>query len=180
MNSDVKNFSEVMLNTFANIEKSTLERNNKFYASWKSIITKLKRSGDEQFGQKLYDHSSIVDVKNGTLLVETDHPGWSQMMQFYTKWILNGLKMYVPEMHITSIAFRVRGSDATLVSVDYKDQLKSENEKMNKKIQNEENILKKYENSDDKKNTSDTELPDSLQSMFKSMKESMLTKNKNN
>lgn len=176
MNNDLMNFSDLIMNTFSGIEKSTLERNNKFYASWKTVVTKISKYNDKQFGQKLYDHSSIVDVKNGTLLIETDHPGWSQMMQLYTKFILRGLKMYIPEMNITSIAFRVKGSNATLVNVDYGDQLKTEQERMNKKIEKEEIALKKYEKVDDKNDTSATELPDSLKLMFDSMRKSRLTK----
>lgn len=176
MNKDVMDCSEMILNTFSNIEKSTLEKNNKFYASWKTIVTKISKYNDKEFGQKLYDHSQIVDIKNGTLLVETDHPGWSQMMQLYTKFILKGLKMYVPEMNVNSIAFRVRGSNASLITVDYQSQLKTESEIMNKKIENEQNALKKYEKKDDKNYTSEAELPDSIKLMFDSMKESRLTK----
>lgn len=176
MNKDVMNCSEMILNTFSNIEKSTLERNNKFYASWKSVVTKISKYNDKEFGQKLYDHSQIVDLKNGTLLVETDHPGWSQMMQFYTKFILKGLKMYVPEMNITSIVFRVRGSNATLIKVDYEDELKKETARMNKKIQNEESAFQKYEKNDEKNTIQNEELPESIKLMFDSMKESRLTK----
>lgn len=176
MNRDFVDCSEMIMNTYSGIEKSTLERNNKFYAVWKTVVTKISKYNDKEFGTKLYDHSSIVDVKNGTLLVETDHPGWSQMMQLYTKFILKGLNMYIPEMNINSIAFRVKGSNATLVNVNYEEHFKKSSEEMNKKIEKEEIALKKYEKVDDKENTLDNELPESLKLMFDSMKQSRLTK----
>lgn len=180
MRNEIIDCAQMISNTFSGIEKSTLERNNKFYSSWKTVVTKISRTGDKEFGQKLYDHSSIVDVKNGTLLVETDHPAWSQMMQFYTKFILKGLKIYIPEMEIDSIAFRIKGSNATIVEVDYDKQLEKENRINDEKMKKEEEILKKYDKKDEKNNTEKQELPENLKSIFESMKKSMLTKDKNN
>lgn len=180
MRNEIIDCSEMLSRTFDNIEKATLERNNKFFSSWKTVVTKINRAGDKEFGQKLYDHSSIVDVKNGILLVETDHPGWSQMMQFYTKFIVNGMKMYVPEMEIKGIVFRTRGSNAVLNSVDYNSELKKENKKINKKYEKEDEFLKKYSKDDEKKYNGSTELPEELKLMFESIKKSMLTKNNNN
>lgn len=179
MNSEIIDSSEMVSITFSNIEKSMLEKNNKFYSAWKTVITKINRAGDENFGQKLYEHSSIVDVKNGVLLIETDHPGWSQMMQFYTKFILKGLKMYVPETRIEGIVFRTKGSNATLVNINYEEEFKKENEKEKRKLDEDEKILKKYEKFENGNNEKN-ELPENLVSIFDSMKKSMLTKNKNN
>ena len=179
MRNEIIDCSEMISRTFDSIEKSTLERNNKFYSSWKTVVTKINRTGDNQFGQKLYDHSSIVDVKNGTLLVETDHPGWSQMMQFYSKFIINGLKMYIPEMEIKSIIFRTKESNSVLNSVDYNEELKKANKKMAEKYEKENEFLKNYKKIDENKKAS-YELPEEIRSMFDSMRKTMLTKNRNN
>ncbi len=180
MRTEIIDCSEMLSRTFDCIEKSTLERNNKFYSSWKSVVTKINRMGDKEFGQKLYDHSSIVDIKNGTLLVETDHPGWSQMMQFYSKFIINGLKMYIPEMEIKSIVFRTKGSNAVLNSVDYNSEFNKENKKMAEKYEKENEFLNKYKKSDETKKAESNELPEDLKSMFDTIRQTMLTKNRNN
>ncbi len=179
MKNEIIDCSEMLTRTFDSIEKATLERNNKFYSSWKTVVTKINRTGDKEFGQKLYDHSSIVDIKNGTLLVETDHPGWSQMMQFYSKFIINGLKMYIPEMEIKSIVFRTKGSNAVLNSVDYNKEIQKENKKMYEKYAKEEEFLKKYKKIDETKKETN-ELPEEIKSMFDTMRKTVLTKNRNN
>lgn len=161
--------------TWAGIEKSALEKNNKFYNQWKFIVTKINGCG-----QNLFDHSRVVEVKNGILLIETDHPGWTQLMQMYKKFILRGLKMYMPEMNIQTLAFRVKGSSANL-SDSYDELLKKDLEKEKESLEKQEKLLKQYERQDDKKNTENSyEIPENLLNMFKSMKESMLTKKENN
>ena len=48
-------------------------------------------------------------------------------------------------------------------------------------LEKQEKLLKQYERQDDKKNTENSyEIPENLLNMFKSMKESMLTKKENN
>ena len=177
-NNEITSCEEMIMNTFSYIEKSTLEKNNKFYAAWKSIITKISGCG-----QNLYEHSKIVEIKNGIMLIETDHPGWNQMFQMHKKFILNGLKMYIPEMNVKTLAFRVKGSAATLCDYNYENQLKKENLKEQEMIKKQETVLKKYEKVDDKKNTfisaKKDEIPQEISNMFESMKQTMLTKNKN-
>lgn len=176
--NDVISCSEMIMTTFTSIEKATLEKNNKFFNSWKTIITKISGCG-----QNLYEHSKIVDTKNGILLIETDHPGWSQMMQINKKFILRGLEMYVPEMKIKSLAFRIKGSNAMLCGAsdgEYEKQLAKENQRLSKKIEEEETVLKKYEKSDDNQsNEKSNEIPQELLNKFKSMEQTMLTKNRN-
>lgn len=175
---EITSCDEMILNAFSFIEKTTLEKNNKFFSSWKNIITKINGCG-----QNLYDHSKIIEIKNGILLIETDHPGWNQMFQMYKKFILNGLKMYMPEMNIKTLAFRVKGSSATLSDYNYENQLIKANQAEIEKIKEQENTLKKYEKVDDKKNTSNIEkkdeIPAEISNMFESMKQTMLTKNRN-
>lgn len=179
MNKDeITSCEELIMNTFSYIEKTALEKNNKFYAAWKNIITKINGCG-----QNLYEHSKIVEIKNGIMLIETDHPGWNQMFQMNKKFILNGIKMYMPEMNVKTLAFRVKGSNATLCSYNYENQLKKENEKEKERIEKEETVLEKYEKVDDKKNTSNfaenNEIPEEISNMFESMKQTMLTKKQN-
>lgn len=180
---DVSDCSEMIMSVFQEIEKSTLERSNNFYKSWKKIITSIKSYNDNEIslGQNLYEHSKVIEVKNGIMLIETDHPGWTQMMQMNKRFILKGLKMYMPEMNVTTLLFRVKGSDATLSDLSYDKQLEEANKKELEKINRKQTILKKYEKVDDnnKNESHSSELPEDISNMFKGMMKTMLTKNQN-
>ncbi|MBU0936919.1 MAG: DUF721 domain-containing protein [Spirochaetes bacterium] len=66
-----------------------------FYASWSSIA-----------GDFYSAHARPVDVRNGTVLVEADHPGWIQRMQFDQARLLKAIQRRFPSLKIRSIAFR--------------------------------------------------------------------------
>ncbi|MFZ4618631.1 MAG: DciA family protein, partial [Rectinemataceae bacterium] len=53
-----------------------------------------------------------ADVNNGILIIETEHPGWIQLLQLRQKAILDGLETRYPELNLRSIVFRV-GSATT-------------------------------------------------------------------
>ena len=86
-------------------------------------------------------------------------------------------------MNVKTLAFRVKGSAATLCDYNYENQLKKENLKEQEMIKRQETVLKKYEKVDDKKSTlissKKDEIPQEISNMFESMKQTMLTKNKN-
>ena len=170
MNNEVMNFNDIINITFSNIEKENLEKNNKLFSVWKKVVTSVSK-----VGQNLYEHSSVCELKNGILLVEADHPGWIQMLQGNKNYILKGLSMYAKELEIRTLAFRLKGSNATLHQVDYGKQIKSaiELEKRNEEKIDEE--LKKYEKKDE---TVKGQLPDDLFEKFESLKTSVLTNNK--
>ena len=131
MKNEILSCADMISLAYSNIERGTLEKNNKLYSAWKKIITSIKNyDSDSKLGQNLYEHSSVVEIKNNILLIETDHPGWIQMFQMRKKYILNGLKMYIPELKIESLAFRLRGSNATLSNVDYDSEYKKEIKKL--------------------------------------------------
>ena len=177
---DISSFGDIISFAYGNIEKTALDKNTKMEKVWQKVITSIKSYDDKEIslGQNLYEHSNIVDVKNGVMLVETDHPGWSQMMQMRSKYILKGLKMYLPEIKIDSLAFRIRGSNAVLHSVNYKEVYNTEIKKEKEKLEKEQNILNKYEKNDENLSTN-MEMPAELLEKFNSIKQSMLTKNEN-
>lgn len=172
-NNTVISCSEMIMNTFSSIEKETFEKNSKIISVWKKIITKIKNDG-----QKLYEHSSVIEIKNGILLIEADHPGWIQIFQMNSKFIVNGFSMYAPELNIKSVAFRLKGSNALLYDVNYDDIMVKEKHKMAEKYKDEEKMLTKMKKKDEDKSTECT-LPPELAAKFESMKSSMLTKNEN-
>mgnify|MGYP002855289011 CR=1 FL=1 len=113
MSEEFINSSQMITKVFNNISNGDLEKNDKIQRAWKETL--LKISGN---GEKLAAHCSAVDLKNGVLLVESDHPGWNQTLQFHKKFILTGMNRLSGGVKIESLAFRVKGSQARLVDSD--------------------------------------------------------------
>lgn len=72
-----------------------------FYRSWKEI------TGDE----RLATHSRIFDIVNGIAIVQVDHPGWMQMLQFRQTAILGAIERRFPQLGVRGIAFRLASFD---------------------------------------------------------------------
>lgn len=159
MKNEVISCSDMIQAAYNNIEKSAFEKNNKFSSSWKKILTSIRTyNSDSNVGQNLFDNSNVVEIKNNILLIEANHPGWIQMFQLYKNYILKGLKMYVPELNINSLAFRLKGSNARLSNVNYDSELKNESRKLNQNIEKEEEIIKKYEENNKLKSETENKL----------------------
>jgi hypothetical protein len=58
-------------------------------------------------GDNLAAHSRIADVRNGIVFVETEHPGWIQLLQMRQNQILDEIKRTFPELGVSGIAFRL-------------------------------------------------------------------------
>jgi len=129
-------------------------------------------------GERLAGNTRVVDLKNGVLLVESDHPGWIQYLRMYQKFILTGLKMNLPNLKITNLAFRVAGEKVSL-SDTYEQQLAKSRREMEKKIEEQEKQLKKYEKKSENKENVSSELPPELLAKFDSIRQSMLTNSDN-
>lgn len=163
-----KNFisgAQIVSAFFENIENQKLENSTKIFDAWKKTVQKI--SGN---GAQLFDHSRMVDLKNGILLVETDHPAWSQMLQFHKKFILTGLNRICADVKIESLAFRVRGSSAALADSGEKiaaNEMKKYSEKLNaqEKILLEKGFLGEEKKSEENSNCSE-ELPENLKEIF--------------
>jgi hypothetical protein len=67
-----------------------------FLDSWSRIV-----------GQRLADHSRPVEAEKGILLVEAEHSGWIQLLQFKQEAILEELSLKYPELKIRTVAFRL-------------------------------------------------------------------------
>jgi len=120
-------------------------------------------------GERLAGNTRVIDLKNGVLLVETDHPGWIQYLKMYQKFIINGLKMNLPNLKISTLAFRVAGEKVSL-SESYESQVKKERNEMEARLAKQEKELKKY----DKEKKTTSELPPELLAKFDSIRNSML------
>jgi hypothetical protein len=50
------------------------------------------------------DHSRIKELDQGILLIETDHPGWKQIIQTKQGMILNDFRRSFPDLEISGIS----------------------------------------------------------------------------
>ena len=179
MNEKIVSAADMMMQA-ANFGTSSA---NEIFTVWKKVVSgvhSFKHEAEDSdkrmpLGERLAGNTRVVDLKNGVLLVETDHSGWIQYLRMYQKFILNGLKMNLPNLKITNLAFRVTGEKVSL-SESYDQQLKKSREEMAKKIEEQEKELKKFE---DKKEKTSSELPPELLAKFDSIRQSMLTNSDN-
>lgn len=156
---------------FENIENQKIENSSKILVAWKKTVQKISGNGEQ-----LFDHSRIVDLKNGILLVETDHPAWSQMLQLHKKFILTGLNRICADTKIETLAFRVRGNNATLADAgkkiaDY------EMKKYSEKLESDEKILLEKGFLENENSKNEENLPDNLKEIFERMKSTAMKSN---
>lgn len=161
--NNVYDCSEMILKTFANIEQDTFKKNDLTFETWKKVVCSIRNNG-----QNIFEHSSIVEIKNKTLLVEADHSGWLQLLQLNTRYIVRGFEMYAPQLGIKNLAFRLKGSNALLHEVNYDELMKKEQLKNQQKMEEQEKQLSKFQNFAPK--VEKNELPEELLKKFESMK----------
>ncbi|MCL2244334.1 MAG: DUF721 domain-containing protein [Treponema sp.] len=70
---------------------------SKLFDSWKDITEKNGIASAA-------GHSRIRELDRGILLVETDHPGWKQILQTKQSKILNDFRIRFPELDISGIS----------------------------------------------------------------------------
>jgi hypothetical protein len=172
--NNVISCSDMITHVFSNIERKDLENSNRVISSWSSILKSIKAKNYET-GQNLAAHSRVIDLKNGVLLVEADHPGWIELLHLYTKYILTGLNRAVPELTIDTLSFRLKGSRAELASAAA-DPL-AERRKIEKKLENEEKELqsKGFSEVDSSNSVKKKDLPLELKNLFDQLRNDMLT-----
>jgi predicted nucleic acid-binding Zn ribbon protein len=69
----------------------------------------LFRDWNRLAGEVLGAHSRLLDVRDGFLQVEVDHPGWLQMGQLRKAAILDKARRLAPGARIEGIRFRLGG-----------------------------------------------------------------------
>ena len=175
---------EMIMTAFTNIERAQVEQNNKLFKSWKYVIQSIKSDAinGENLGMNLYSHLRIIDLKNEILLIEADHPAWIQTARLYQKYILTGLKRGLPELKISSLAFRLRGSNAELHKEISEEKIRSDIEerihKEEKMIQdfdekNRTSVANSVQNSDS--SSPKKEIPENLRRILDRLKNDILT-----
>lgn len=169
---NVLSCADMITRVFTNIERKDIENSNKVFGAWRRTVESIRPNG-----LKLAAHAHIVDLKNGILLIEVDHPGWIQLLQLRQKYILTGLQRIVPDLHIQSLAFRLQGSAASLFDAasQKEKQNAQERERLQKRLDNEEKMLSERgfgAQSAVTASKSDT-LPPELESIFSRFKKEM-------
>lgn len=112
-NFDIKTTEEILNNLFARQNKDDFSTALNITKKWDEIVRTIKEKNFDRVeynaGEKIASHSKIVDLKNGILLIETDHPGWIQKIQFHQKYIITGLKRAFPQLEINTLTFKLKG-----------------------------------------------------------------------
>lgn len=97
MSKDIKRAADVVTSLFSALDGNRLREANEFCGNWRALV-----------GDKIAAHSRVVDVDRGVVVVEVDHPGWSQQLSFIKKRVVTDLARAFPALSIRSLAVRVR------------------------------------------------------------------------
>ncbi|MCQ2578535.1 MAG: DUF721 domain-containing protein [Treponema sp.] len=120
------------------IEANAFDQNSKLVNTWRKVVGSVKN-----YGERLTAHTQVVDIKNGVLLVETDHSSWNQILQLNSRYIIKGMNMYAPELEVRSLAFKARGSEAKLFD-SYEEALEKSRAASQKKMENDEKSISEF------------------------------------
>lgn len=153
MNNDYRKANEILTNIFDNLSKNLLKDSANITNGWKYVLSSIKSRNNKNIGELLISHTRVVDLKNGILLVETDHPGYIQTLQMYNSYIIRGMNKKYPELEIKTLSFRLKGTNF---------ELKDIKEKTNEEKYTEEEI--------ESKTTIRSDLPEELKIKFEELK----------
>lgn len=157
MSNSIEKADVLISNLFSNLGNSVQDANNTI-SVWKEVLYSIKSNKID--GSQLADHSRILELKNGILVVETDHPGRIQLFQMYKNYIQTGINRKLPELVVKNIVFRLEKNEK------YKKE-KTAEEIIREKLL-ADNIDDEFEKKYPSKNESD--LPDNLKEIFERMK----------
>ena len=187
MNEKIFSAADMMLQA-ANISPAGA---NEICSVWKKVVSGVKsykHDGEDSekrmpLGERLAGNTRVIDLKNGVLLVESDHPGWIQYLRMYQKFILTGLKMNLPNLKITALAYRVSGEKANL-SDSYEQAISQYRREQAAGFEKQEKELAKYEKNfaatcSGKSTVKPAQLPKELLAKFDSIKQSIADDEKN-
>ena len=91
-----------------------------FFNKWEIIV-----------GKKLYGHTKIIDVKNGSLVIAVDHPGWLQMLRMKDKIVIKKVQKMFPQLNIKSMKIHINEKYFKLSKDMDKEKEKNEDKKTN-------------------------------------------------
>ena len=148
---------------------------NDLVCVWNKVLSKIgykegvTDSENNFIGKRLAANSKVVDLKNGVLLVETNHSGWIQYLRMYQNFILKGLKWALPNLKISSLAFRVRGTEASLSDI-YDNHFEKAQQQMDEKIEKTERELENRFGQNHQNEKNEGKLPQELFQKLENLK----------
>lgn len=112
MNEPDFSSGNILSRLFSSLSADKLKESSDVLTAWQQTLFSIKGFQNDgtkpaEYGSQLADHSRIIDLKDGVLIVETDHPGRIQMFQLYKNYILNGLKKKIPGIPVRNIVFKL-------------------------------------------------------------------------
>ena len=121
---------------------------------WRTVVSRIKSNAENSerddlidkrmpLGERLASNTRVLDLKNGVLIIESDHPGWIQYLKFYQSFIIKGLKMENPDLKITSLAFRLKGKEEKEIDI-YEQALKKARAEMEERFKKNEEEARKF------------------------------------
>lgn len=106
MYENITKISDLLPTFFSGILQDKLDENQTIKKSWVQILQSISVTTE-----KLIDHTKIIELKNETLYIETDHPGWIQLVQLNKNKIKKQLKKSYPELKINSFSFIIQNKN---------------------------------------------------------------------
>ena len=83
---------DVLKNVFDKIVPDEAENYSRFFSGWDKIV-----------GPELSMHVRPKEIINGSLILETDHPGWIQRMRMNQERYLKDIQKSYPELEIRKL-----------------------------------------------------------------------------
>lgn len=175
--------SDMITRVCNNIDAARLREGNKIIFLWREIVESIKSNSinGENIGKNMASHSKVIDLENGILLIEADHPGWIQMLGNYKKYIIRGFEMKAPELKINSLAFKLAGTTAELSKIHSRINIEKEKENAEKRFEDEQKKMEErgfgYKSTQEKTGEKKV-LPPEIQKMFDELENDILTQQK--
>ncbi|MCR5217670.1 DciA family protein [Treponema sp.] len=178
MNDEAIPVMDLINQTFNNISVCDVKNASNMFSVWNKVLNRIKGKINPNEGKNMASHSRIIDLKNGVLLVEADHPGWIELLQLHKNYILTGLKMEIKDIEINSMAIKLKGKKGEIFDFERKeDDFKKAQEKSMERLNRQEESLKRMGYAENTKNSK--EMPEELKNLFDKLKSDMLTNIKN-
>lgn len=172
--SEIIDSTELVTRFINSVNRASLEAGNQMIQAWRAIIESIRPNSKNaaNFGINLASHSRIVDFKNGIILVEADHSSWLQMLQLHKKYILSSLQKRFPELRISTLAFKLHGTDAG-ISISYEDSVKASMARRDERLDAENKILEEQGFTKTQDDEKVPELPPELKALFDDIRKKM-------
>ena len=92
----MKKASEILAKILDEKNRNLGQSYSSVFGAWSQIV-----------GDSLAEHSRIYEIRNRSLFIEVDHPGWMQLLLFKKPQILRSVKRKYPALDIRNLRVKV-------------------------------------------------------------------------